>query len=238
MYEPVVPYRDVDHDASPPADGIPASARSSMESTSTTSLILERIHHEDPDDSDGDDMAYGAAGRASRERDVEKDIETGRATYPKPMEQKVRRAMYIIGVLMVGGWFLALAIYVSREYYRTSDVPHDPAATSTPKAGKTITLDQVIGGNWRSRTHGIQWIDGPEGQDGMLLTETPFGEGNYLEVTDVRNSSNTIVLIKDRTLQGDGKPVIAIKAWPSPDLKKVLVASDVETVCPDSPLSS
>ncbi|PUU76384.1 putative dipeptidyl-aminopeptidase B [Tuber borchii] len=226
MYDPV-PYRDTDEPGPQTKNDASDSNRSSMDSTSTTSLILERLNHEGPDDSPD---RYESSGRVQREKlDEDDDLEIGLAAPLKPMERKVRRAMYLLAFLMVGGWLLALVVYVSREHFGSPDVAHDPSATSTQKAGKKITLNQVMQGAWRSRTHRIQWIDGPRGdQDGLLLTQSSFGIGNFLEVQDVRNDSNTIVLMKDGTLQGNGQPISAVKSWPSPDMKKVLVASDYE----------
>lgn len=228
MYDPV-PYRDTDEAAPQTKNDASDSNRSSMDSTSTTSLILERLNHEGPDDSPD---RYESSGRVQSEKlDEDDDLEIGLAAPLKPMERKVRRAMYLLAFLMVGGWFLALIVYVSREHFGSPDVAHDPSATSTQKAGKKITLNQVMQGAWRSRTQRIQWIDGPRGdQDGLLLTQSSFGIGNFLEVQDVRNDSNTIVLMKDGTLQGNGQPISAVKSWPSPDWKKVLVASDYEKV--------
>jgi len=228
MYDPV-PYRDTDGTAPQTRNDASDSNRSSMDSTSTTSLILERLNREDLDD--GPD-GYESSGRAQREKlDEDDDLEIGRAAPLKPMERKVRRAMYLLAFLMIGGWLLALTVYLSREHFGRPDAAHDPSATSTQKAGKKITLNQVMQGTWRSRTQRIQWIDGPHGnQDGLLLTQSSFGIGNFLEVQDVRNDSNRIVLMKDGTLPGNGRPISAVKCWPSSDLKKVLVASDYEKV--------
>lgn len=219
MYNPA-PYRDTEGHASRET-GINDSPRSSMDSTSTTSLILERLNRDGDDDS-------GAPDHREKE-DGGVDLEA-RNLHLRPAEKKVKRAIYILGVVMVGSWLLALVIYVSREHYRFTETPHDPAATATTKAGRTITLDQVMGGSWRSSRREIQWIDGSTGaEDGLLLTKTPSGSSNFLEVQDVTNSSNTIVLMQSQSLQGSGQPIIAAKVWPSPDLKRVLVASNVQT---------
>lgn len=222
MYNPA-PYRDAEGHASR-ENRVSDSPRSSMDSTSTTSLILERLNR----DGDGDDGSVAPDHREKEDEGMDLEASTLRL---KPAEKKVKRAIYILGAIMVGSWVLALVIYVSREHYRFTETPHDPAATATKKAGKTITLDQVMGGSWRSSRHEIQWIDGSTGtEDGLLLTKSPPESSNFLEVQDVTNSSNTIVLMQGRNLQGLGRPVIASKVWPSPDLKRVLVASNVQTV--------
>lgn len=222
MYDPA-PYRDDEDHAPQPRGEASNSPRSSMDSTSTTSLILERLNR------DGDDIAYDSAPE-QEEKGVGRDIEGG-MLHLKPVEKKVRRAVYILGALMVGAWTLALVIYVSREHYRFTDTTHDPSSTPTTLLGKLITLDQVMGGAWRSSRHSIQWIDGPTGaEDGLLLTQNPSGSDNFLEVNDVTNSSNTIVLMKTRNLQGSGQPIQVSGVWPSPDLKHVLVSSNVQSV--------
>lgn len=220
MYDPA-PYRDAEGHASREAR-INDSPRSSMDSTSTTSLILERLNR----DGDGDS---GVPDHREKE-DEDLDLESSKLRL-KPAEKKVKRAIYILGAVMVGSWLLALVIYVSREHYRLTEASDDPATTAKTKEGKTITLDQVMGGSWRGSRHEIQWIDGSTGaEDGLLLTKIPSESSNFLEVQDVTNSSNTIVLMQSQSLQGSGRPVIADKVWPSPDLKRVLVASNVQTV--------
>lgn len=224
MYDPT-PYRDTEDNASRPHAGVGGSPRSSMDSTSTTSLILERLNRDDDDD-----IGYDSTMSSHREKEPEGiDIEGG-VLRPKQLEKKVRRAIYVLGALMVGAWFLALVIYVSREHYRFTETL-DPTTTTAVGTGNKITLDQVMGGSWRSSRHEIQWIDGSTGaEDGLLLTQNAPGSSNFLEVQDVTNSSNTFVLMQSRTLEGMGQPIQVSKVWPSPDLKKVLVASNVQSV--------
>jgi dipeptidyl aminopeptidase len=142
------------------------------------------------------------------------------------MENKVRRAVYIIGGVLVGGWLLALIVYLSREAYRFQTSPHDPAATASAKAGKSITLDQVQSGTWRARKKGIQWIDGE--RDGLMLV--PDGNQGFLEIHDVKNDTNKYVLMERGRISWEGKSVGVGKYWPSPDLKHVLCASHVQSV--------
>lgn len=223
MYSPA-PYRDAEGQFE---TGASDSPRSSMDSTSTTSLILERLNRDGDGDEDEDD-SIKLNHREKEEEGVDLEASTLRL---KPAEKKVKRVIYILGAVMVGSWLLALVIFVSREHYRFTETPHDPAATTTTKAGKTITLDQVMGGSWRSSKHEIKWVDGSTGaEDGLLLTESPPESNNFLEVQDVTNSSNTIVLMQSRNLQGPGRPITASKVWPSPGLGKVLVASNIQSV--------
>jgi dipeptidyl aminopeptidase len=226
------PYRDDTLNASfsPPTDE-DDTRRSSIDSTSTTSLILERIHPDgrEPKRYDDPDAPRDKEGDFSDDDDDEEDLdlESG-ATAPhlRPMENKVRRAVYIIGGVLVGGWLLALIVYLSREAYRFQTSPHDPAATASAKAGKSITLDQVQSGTWRARKKGIQWIDGE--RDGLMLV--PDGNQGFLEIHDVKNDTNKHVLMERGRISWEGKSVGVGKYWPSPDLKHVLCASHVQSV--------
>lgn len=242
MSNPTLPYRDDELNASfsPPPDDA-ESRRSSVDTTSTTSLILERIHpdgrqrarYDDPDaprgkegdysDDDDDDAAAAAA-----DDDDDLDIESGAMPkHLRPMESRVRRAVYIIAGALVGGWLLALVVYLSREAYRFRTTPHDPSATHGAKAGKSITMDQVFDGTWRAQKKGIQWIGGEK--DGLMLVPDS-GHGPFLEVQDVRNDTNRQVLMNKRNIKWDGRGVYVTKYWPSPDMKHVLCASNTESV--------
>jgi dipeptidyl aminopeptidase len=208
------PYRDDDEVAA--SFNPPHSARSSMDSTSTTSLILERIgkpippRYDDPekraefDDDDDDDDDLEAASRIAGAGGDNKGI---------------RKIVYIVGGILIGSWLLALVVYLSREAYRSSA---DPVTTT----GKTITMEQVMGGEWRARRKGIEWIAGE--RDGLMLV--PNGQQGYLEVHDVKDADSITVLVKNRNIDVDGQIVGISKYWPSRDLKKVLLASDVERV--------
>lgn len=233
--------------------------RLSIHSTSTTSLILERIHPEDRDvvdDDDDDDetlrpesssrsSARAPLVRGKQEEyddgegndsgdEIDSDVEIGKRRHPmaKPVETKVKRMVYIIGVVMVGGWLVALGVYLSHEYYRFKELPHNPAATATVRSGKTITLDQVMNGAWRSYHHTIDWMDGADGkEDGLMLTQNYESEGKgWLVVNDLKDPNKTVTLMRSKRFQGGADELYADKVWPSPDLKKVLVAVDTEDV--------
>ncbi|KAH8145102.1 uncharacterized protein LAJ45_10882 [Morchella importuna] len=196
MYDPA-PYRDVEGQPSRVLGEASDSPRSSIDSTSTTSLILERINR------DGDDTDYNPAAPIHREKHGDDDLEGGK-TRLKPAERRVRRAVYILGAVMVGAWALALVVYIARDHYKWAD---NPDSTLPSNLGKTITLDQVMGGNGGN----------------------PPSSNSFLEVHDVTNTSNTIVLMQSRSLHGNGQPIHVSKVWPSADLKRVLVASDVQS---------
>ncbi|KAI9819553.1 MAG: hypothetical protein M1827_007003 [Pycnora praestabilis] len=214
----------------------------SVSSTSTTSLVLERLNgstngigngslkypprveslhnHEDNLDGKGEDF----------------DTEEGyhNRSNEKPLSKKVRRTLWILGALFISGWLLAAIIFIAQGSYKhSSSIPHDPAATVSRGSGKKVTLDEVLGGQWRARTHGFSWIEGANGEDGLLL-ERESGQGrDYLVVEDVRRRNDSVDSMASRTLMKEGgfdvaqKRVYPSDVWPSKDLEKVLVASEM-----------
>ena len=156
--------------------------------------------------------------------------------YRPPVASKTsRRAkgiMWALSVLCIGGWLLALLLFITKKTYKhSSTVPFDPAATVTHGSGKPVTLDQVLTGQWSPRKRQLSWIAGPGGEDGWLLEQSVPGE-DYLVVEDVRNYKRLTDAKPSQTLmKGDkfavnGQDVHASKVWPSKDLHKVLVMSD------------
>ena len=151
------PYRDGDIAASflPPGADADASPRSSLDSTSTTSLILERIgttprrsRYDDPDD----------AARGGYDDPV--DLEAGPKKDEKQlMEKKMRRIVYIVAFALIGAWVVALIVYLSKEAYKYQANTDD---METPNVGRTISMEQIQSGLWRPRKKGIQWIEGEQ----------------------------------------------------------------------------
>ncbi|KAA8908662.1 putative dipeptidyl-aminopeptidase B [Sphaerosporella brunnea] len=221
----VTPYQDHNDDLAasfnPPND----STRSSIDTTSTTSLILERINHPSalpPRYDDPDEKHDGVISD-----DDDEDLEAGHRKHPNASDNRkeMRKIAYIVGGTLIGSWLIALVIYLSHQAYKYQAAPHDPAATSLIKPGKTITMDQVQGGQWRARRKGIEWIGGEK--DGLMLV--PYGQRGYLEVHDVKDKSSITVLMKERSIEVGGLKIAVTKYWPSTDLKKVLCASDVQS---------
>lgn len=213
------------------------SARVSMDSlssTSTTSLVLERIgerllnkSHLAPRHGYTDDVAPSV-------EDEEKDnfdVENGAfVSAQKPVDRKFRRGLWIIAACFIGAWLLAAVLYMGAQAYRSTE--HDPSATATVGNGKKVTLDQVLGGQWRARKQGISWIAGPNGEDGLLLEQGISGK-DYLVVEDVRardgNTAGTMearTLMKSGSFSVDGRRLSPGRLWPSKDFKKVLIATD------------
>jgi dipeptidyl aminopeptidase B len=230
---------------------LPAGARSSspardsldtVSSGSTTSLVLDRLNDFALDRNDGDRLPPLAGESPGEKEEDEVDVEGGYPYSPttgKPMEKKARRYMCILAFVFIGGWLMALALFLSRQAYKhSSTIPHDPQATQSRGSGKKITLDQVLYGGWRERTHGISWIEGAYGEDGLLLEVGAGGIGSteaYAVVQDVRSSSgnNTLAsatLMKDRQFKVGNDDVYSHSIYPSRNLRSVLVVSDKQSV--------
>lgn len=222
------------------------SRRQSIDSTSTTSLILERIN---PDREDGENASLPRRERppyddpnhrgGDGDDDDDDDLEAGISNekmQPTQTANSVKKMVYIIGSLLVGAWVLALIVYLASEYNH----PHDPASpqeSGSPghDSGKLLKLGQIMGGEWRPYRHDIEWVSGADGKrDGLMLTQSYEGGGqNWLVVEDLRadkgKGSKPLVLMKSRSFSAGEQSLFATRVWPSPDLKKVLVATDTES---------
>lgn len=223
-----------------------------MSSVSTTSIVFERLHEETEKGlrakraskmkSGYTDAAYDD-DRPLKEEDDDtlNDPETGpflpnSAVPPQPrgMDRSLRRALIAIGAVFVGGWVIALVVFItSGSYKHESDTEHDPDA-GVRGSGKHITMDQLHSGFWRPQSHSISWIAGPDGEDGLLLEWDTFGK-DYIVVEDVRASKDvrddkegakvttTRTLMKERYFQYEDRPMEPQWVEPSQDLKKVLL---------------
>lgn len=202
----------------------------SISSASTTSIALERLNK-----SAADAGSHFRRSSVPQVKGENYDAEDGvyPTAYMRPVDKRSRRIMWSLGGLCLGGWLLAMVLFLSRHNYRhASNIPHDPAATASRGSGKSVTIGQVLGGQWRAKSHEISWIAGANGEDGLLLErEGGFGR-DYLVVEDVRSRSpdaeamDGITLMKDGGFQVNGVQVYPSRVWPSPDLKKVLVMSE------------
>jgi dipeptidyl aminopeptidase len=224
-------------------------------SVSTTSIVFDRIgervaaneaalekRREDDDDDalkdelNNDDLETGPfLGTADGNR-TQHAGNTGRA-----MDRGLRKALLIAAGLLVSAWVAGLVAYITTKAYKpASEIAHDPQATVLRGAGKALTLDQVMGSFWRPEVHSIQWIAGPDGEDGLLL-EKDVGGKDFLVVEDVRTQNAAAAgsagaqVADARTLMEKGtfdygtRSYTTVKVAPSRDLKRVLVATDVES---------
>ena len=155
---------------------------------------------------------------------------------------RTRRIIWSLGLLCVGGWVLAFVLFLAQRgsnYKAASEALETPESDSSKgitDSGKPVTLEQVFTGYWMARSHGISWIAGPDGEDGLLL-EQGEGEGTgYLRVEDIRSRGKkerredhtTRVLMEKSYVRVDDHLVLPRHYWPSPDLKKVLLLSNYE----------
>ena len=210
------------------------SARTSVDtatSASTTSLILEQLNgtaqQQHPNAvplKPTHDFEY---------RDNDSDVELPKYLRPagKAAEKKTKHLIYFIGAIGLGGWIVALVLFLlGGKYKHPSTVPYD-YETPSKLVGKKVTLEQVLNGWWAPRHQAISWIAGPDGGDGLLLEQGQAGK-DFLVVEDVRNrrensmTQSTTTLIKDMFFDVNGERILPDEVWPSPDLKSVLVISD------------
>ncbi|KZF23764.1 putative dipeptidyl-aminopeptidase B [Xylona heveae TC161] len=210
----------------------------SVTSASTTSLILEHINGRGRNGSRSSYHEGLESGQHFQDdkldsASLEEGLDLPQRT--RPVEKKLKRIIWILTAAFIGSWALALIVLIARGSYRhASSFPHDPTATSSRGSAHKVTLDQVLTGQWRPKAHGISWIKGANGEDGLLL-ERDGGNGQpYLVVKDIRNrkkdSSSTAftTLMEKPDFKVGNRLVQPSNVWPSNDLRKVLVVSHQE----------
>lgn len=194
--------------------------------------------------------AANSDGEASqRYRDIEDGGDAGagerflQARKKTPASSsRMRRILWLLGLLCVGGWVLAFVLFLTQERPSAEALSsvstveiHDPeSATGGTSYGRPVTLEQVLKGQWLPTSHAISWIAGPKGEDGLLVEQGGSGDG-YLRVENIRSrkdsarSFDTRVLMQKSYIWVNGELVTTSKTWPSPDLEKVLIASNVQS---------
>ena len=233
------PYHDDDEERKPLTQVSSSSdpARNSLDSlssSSNTSIALHRLNEDGTASGNGHTKGL-LETRTLGGKGNDYDEEDGFYHPPRrqPLEKRNRRVIWALGGLCVGGWLLALVLFLSRQTYRhASSIPFDPAATASHGSGKAVTLDQYLTGAWRPKHQQISWIAGASGEDGLLLEQDGGSGKDYLVVEDVRSRKpnaevqESRTLMKDGPFKVDGLDVQPNKVWPSKDLKKVLVMSN------------
>lgn len=226
------------------ANSIVASPRESydsLSSVSTTSLVFDRLDEReklndrfhDLDDEDplhhGDDDERGAFLGSAMGRKV------------VGVDKSLKRVVFLLSGLFVAAWVIGLFTFLStKSYQHSSHKEHDPTATADRGSGKKVTLNQVMQGFWHPRSHEISWIEGANGEDGLLLERGAAGK-DYLIVEDVRSRdaehaaaggkvTSAQTLIKNAWVKAGNRQLKPEKAWPSPDLKKVLLVTEIKQV--------
>ncbi|KAI2619248.1 dipeptidyl peptidase IV N-terminal region-domain-containing protein [Hypoxylon sp. NC1633] len=219
----------------------PRESRDSFSSVSTTSLVFERLGERE--------KLNGGLSDLNDEDPLHNDFEDERGAFLAStanrkvlgMDRKFKRIMLIVAGLLIAAWMIGLFTYLSsKSYQHASEKEHDPAATASRGSGKKVSLDQVMSGYWRAQSHEISWIDGANGEDGLLLERGAPGK-DYLIVEDVRsqNEEHTATggkiasaqtLIQQPWFNVGGRQMSPDQVWPSPDLKKVLIATDTRSI--------
>jgi dipeptidyl aminopeptidase B len=167
----------------------------------------------------------------------------------KPVDRKLRRALWLVGILCLLGWLAAGAQFLARgNTFKNVDLgigipgpKFSGGGGSDDGSGRKrkLTLASVLGADFKPAVHAVRWIRGPEGEDGLLL-ERGASRAGYLIVDDVRNQGDFSltpqftrrVLMRENTFvvptgrSGSPGPIYPSETWPSPNLKTVLVISD------------
>ncbi|KAK4507229.1 hypothetical protein PRZ48_000964 [Zasmidium cellare] len=211
------------------------AGRPSASSASTTSLVLD--HVSDKAAMKAKEALYSdGPARETEEMDMEDQLAWQRSV--KPADKKARRILYILIAIGAVGWIAALFMFISQDnHVPHSARPHDPHATSTTGNGKKVTLDQVLRGEWSARHRSIRWIDGPDGEDGLLLERGGQEGRDYLVVEDVQYRDQELSVQKEHStslmqkgyFSVAGETVTVDEAWPSKDFKHVLIQSHYQS---------
>ncbi|QIW98184.1 hypothetical protein AMS68_003702 [Peltaster fructicola] len=212
---------DIDHNET-------KQPRTSASSVSTSSLMFEHIS-----DRAAADAKQELYDEPSQDEFEDEESLTWKQTTKAP-NTRARKWLYIVIAIAIAGWILAFFLFLFQRPPARAVRPHDPHATSTPDHGQKVTLDQVLDGKWYSRNQNIQWVAGPNGEDGLLVERG--GADNYFTVRDIRTvnadketqNNHTKVLMKNESFRVGDQYVRGDELWPSPDHKKVLVRSNTE----------
>ncbi|KAK6842726.1 hypothetical protein PG987_003586 [Apiospora arundinis] len=218
----------------------PRPSTDSLSTVSTTSLVFERISereklHESNTDLDDEDPLKDVT---EDERAAFLSSAAGGGGKFIGFDRKWKKILLAAAALMIAAWGVGFFIF-SKSDQHASQKEHNPAATSSKGSAKKITMDQVQSGYWYPTRHDISWIEGANGEDGLLLEQGSTGK-DYLVIEDVRTLSPEAVaagiktmasqtLMKNSWITYEGKQINPEKVWPSADLKKVLVASNVKS---------
>ena len=228
------PYKD-EEETRPLNEATLESSRLSSDSlisSSDTSIALERLNEDGIAVNNG--HAKGYHRRQKSESYADDDMYMGQRR-PSVSMQRSKRIIWALAAVCIVGWLAALLLFVSRKSYtHPNAIPYNPSATVTKGSGKEVTLDSVLTGQWSPQKQHVKWIEGANGEDGLLL-ERNSGSGAYLRVEDVRSSKPNTESKPSQTLMERGQfdvngfQVLVSDAWPSKDLKKVLVISNKQS---------
>lgn len=236
---------------SSPARNSMSSPRSSLDSTtsvSTTSLVLENLNT--------NASLYAEKRKPSTPfdyRDDESDPELPRTKWSKhkrslsastqTMSRTLKRSVWLVLVIAVAGWIVALYSLLSSKAYQHSSTKAYDHETPGASSGRKISLESVQQGEWYPQRVNLNWIAGANDEDGLLLEINQRGK-DFMVVEDVRAreagsgsvdgnrtyESKTLMKTAFFVPKGASVSVRAEDYWPSPDLTKVLVLAKWEKV--------
>ncbi|KAJ5555302.1 Peptidase S9B dipeptidylpeptidase IV N-terminal [Penicillium sp. DV-2018c] len=206
-----------------------------------------------PGDGEGDEERYRDTEDGGENGSAEPLISGKKTGSPS----RLRHIVWGLVALCVGGWALAFVLFLTQKRPDAALSSIESTATSSSVAtpilatpilevhepdvsavdtspANPVTLDQVLKGDWHPKTHEISWIAGPNGEDGLLV-ERGEKQDAFLRVEDIRNSEKdsenheTRVLMKKKYIWFNDEAMVPVKTWPSPDMKKVLVMTDIQS---------
>ncbi|RKF77619.1 putative dipeptidyl-aminopeptidase B [Golovinomyces cichoracearum] len=184
-------------------------------------------HYEHSDD---DDHVYDIDDEID---DIKAESGKFQMSLSSPAERRFRRLVLAIVLVFVGAWFVALIMFLGKHtYLRSSSTSDESLSSPVYSSGRKVMLGEVLDGQWRPRKQKISWIEGPNGEDGLLLKQASPGN-DYLVVEDIKRGSKealnamaTITLMKKSYFLVENKRLYPKDVFPSKDLKKVLITTD------------
>ncbi|KAK5956917.1 hypothetical protein OHC33_002406 [Knufia fluminis] len=159
----------------------------------------------------------------------------------KTMSRTLKRSIWIVSVIALAGWILALFSLINSKAYQHSSTKAYDHEGPRKSSGRKISLESIQRGEWYPRHVNLNWIAGANEEDGLLLEIRQPGK-DFMVVEDVRSrkggnvkgekihESKTLMKSGRFTPVGGNSVVVAEDYWPSPDLTKVLVLAKREKV--------
>jgi dipeptidyl aminopeptidase B len=236
-------------------EGAKQSRRDSMasiSSASTTSLVLENLNemgeHAEregflPKKSRRHNRKRSNGGIGYRDSDSDLELprfnEKGQREGGRNMSGTLRRAIVVLSIVAAAGWGAAIVFFMLLGRHKFGAYEYDD---ENPRiaSGRKVTLKQIQRGEWHMRTAPITWIDGPNGEDGLVLEVGAHGK-DYVVVEDIRSRSNdgkndsaeifqAKTLMKSSVFGFNGVSYQAASVEVSPNMKKILVLANREKV--------
>ena len=208
----------------------------SVTSASTTSLVLENLNNIPL-------MERNVKKEEGRYRDDDSDPELPRpkhtrswstSTAGNSMSRNTKRIIWIIASVAFVGWALALGMFLATGRHKAGSTYEYDHESPNKASGKKVTLEQVMTGQWSPARAEVEWIAGPNGEDGLMLEKGQPGK-DYLVVEDIRSRAEgresifaTKTLLKNGEITYEGLKHRVDDAWVSSDFKKVLVLTKKE----------